>query len=279
MLIAAWTAFGIFFGTQGYIREVYGGRPASLPGYITSWLLCGYTWAILTLPILRFSRRFSLARLGWTTFVPLHLAASVLFGVVALGIYVVLFSALFGLRDRTLWQFYQSLAVTEFQSEMLVYLAVVGVATAWSRLFAEPSQVNGPAELIQEAPHTALTSTNFDNGSGHTNGYLKRLPIKDNGRISLVDVDKIEWIESYGNYLKVHTADGRHIYRETMTAIEKKLDMQRFVRIRRSAIVRVDQVVELRPNANGEYEVALKNGIKIASTRHYRKNLEALLAR
>ena len=32
LLIAVWTAFGLFFGTQGYIRETYFGRNARLTG-------------------------------------------------------------------------------------------------------------------------------------------------------------------------------------------------------------------------------------------------------
>ena len=63
LVLAVWTAFGLFFGTQNYVRDIYAGNKASLPGYLVGWLLCGYSWGILTWPVLRFLRRFSLSAL------------------------------------------------------------------------------------------------------------------------------------------------------------------------------------------------------------------------
>lgn len=271
VLIAAWTAFGLFFGTQNYIRDVYGGKPASFPGHVIAWLVCGYSWGILTTPILRFARRFSLERLGWSWFFLVHIPASVVFSALALGVYVLLFKFLLGGNGKPLGAFYAAVFVNEFQSEILIYLLIVSVATVYRRAFpSEPAvELNAPQEIVpgqwaEEAPVTG-------------NGHLKRLSIKDNGRISLVDVDIIDWIESYGNYLKIHTAETRHLHRETMANIERKLDPQTFIRVRRSAIVRLDQIQELRPIAPGEYEILLKNGIRLSSTRHYKKNIETLV--
>src|SRR2546423_13018362 len=84
-LVAAWTAFGLFFGTQNYVRDVYVGKGASLPGYIAGWLLCGYSWAVLTSPVLRLVRAFSLQRLGWSKFFLFHIPAAAVFFSVQLG--------------------------------------------------------------------------------------------------------------------------------------------------------------------------------------------------
>jgi two-component system LytT family response regulator len=62
-----------------------------------------------------------------------------------------------------------------------------------------------------------------------------------------------------------------------MDGIEKKLNPQKFLRLRRSAIVRIEQIKELQPLFNGEFEVVLKNGTRLTSSRRYRKNLDALL--
>ena len=64
-----------------------------------------------------------------------------------------------------------------------------------------------------------------------------------------------------------------------MTAVEQKLDPQKFIRIRRSTMIRINEVKELRPVLNGEYEVLLKNDTVLTSTRRYRKNLETLIER
>src|SRR5215831_14520671 len=84
ILVGVWTAFGLFFGTQNYIRDTYAGRSASLPGYIIGWIFCGYSWGFLTAPVLLFIRRYSLTRLGWARFLAVHLPAAVFFSLVQL---------------------------------------------------------------------------------------------------------------------------------------------------------------------------------------------------
>ena len=272
LLVAVWTAFGLFFGTQGYIRDIYFGRSASLAGYIIGWIFCGYSWAILTLPVLLFARRFSPERLGWTRFFGVHIAAAVLFSLIQLGIYLVIAGILFGRSDRSLWEFYKFLLANELQSSLLVYLAIVSVITVYDRFLRKVQTAEQPvvrADMIsQGSPEIA---------SNGTNGFLRRISVKESGKIVLIDVDQINRIESYGNYLFLHTPQRKFIYRETMAAIEKKLDPARFVRIRRSAIVRIDQIRELYPTDNSEFEILLVDGSVLTSTRRYRKNLEPVL--
>src|SRR5437867_4107098 len=109
ILLAVWTAFGLFLGTQDYVRDVYFGRSASLPGYIVGWTFCGYSWAILTFPVLFFARRFSLERLKWPRFFLVHIPVAFLFSMAQLGIYLLIAGVLFNRRDRGLWDFYKFL--------------------------------------------------------------------------------------------------------------------------------------------------------------------------
>ncbi len=107
--------------------------------------------------------------------------------------------------------------------------------------------------------------------------YLDRIAVKDAGRITLVDVNEIDWISSEGNYVQLHAKGKTHLLRETMDGIERKLNPQKFLRLRRSTIVRVEEIKELTPLFNGEVELVLKNGTKLSSSRRYRKNLETIL--
>jgi hypothetical protein len=266
LVIVVWTAFGLFFGTQNYVRDIYSGNEASLPGYLVGWLLCGYSWGVLTVPVLRFLRRFSLPALGWSRFLLVHLPGGVVFAAVQLGIYTLIASVLAlisGSEGRSLTEFYSRLFVQEFQSSYLVYLAIIATVTSYDRIF-RTNKAGGDAILVETI-----------NGNGK--GYLKRVPVKDNGRIVLVDVLDIDWIESNGYYLFLHTGTKRHIFRETMAAMEHKLDPEQFARIRRSAIVRIDRIEELRPGRNGEYEIVLRGDTRLSSTRRYRKNIESVI--
>ncbi len=107
--------------------------------------------------------------------------------------------------------------------------------------------------------------------------YLERVAVKEAGRITFVDVDEIDWISSDGNYVQLHAKGKTHLLRETMDGIERKLNPQKFLRLRRSTIVRIEQIKELHPLFNGEFEIILKNETKLSSSRRYRQNLDALL--
>jgi two-component system, LytTR family, response regulator len=107
--------------------------------------------------------------------------------------------------------------------------------------------------------------------------YLERIAIKKAERIVFVRADEIVWISSEGNYVKLHTARETHLLRETMDKIEQKLNPDKFLRLRRSVIASIEQIKELHPLFGGEFEVVLNGGIKLSSSRRYRKNLDALL--
>lgn len=107
--------------------------------------------------------------------------------------------------------------------------------------------------------------------------YQERIAIRHNGNVILLNVHEIDWIVAQGNYVRLHTQSRTHILRETMNGIESKLESARFVRLRRSTIVRIDRIKELRPLFNGEYTVILKDNTEFTSSRRYRKNLDVLL--
>lgn len=108
--------------------------------------------------------------------------------------------------------------------------------------------------------------------------YIDRLTIRDPGRLRIVEVDDISWIESAGNYIDIHVYSQRKSYllRDTMAAIEKRLDPALFARIHRSSIVRKSDIVELRPGDKGDAEVILKCGTVLTMSRRNREALADL---
>lgn len=107
--------------------------------------------------------------------------------------------------------------------------------------------------------------------------HLQRIAVRENERIRFLPVEQIEWITSQGNYIEVNSAGKKLLVRETMDGIERKLSPRDFLRIRRSTIVRIGEIKELNHLFGGEFEVILSNGMKLSSSRRYRKNLDALL--
>src|SRR5581483_2007218 len=107
--------------------------------------------------------------------------------------------------------------------------------------------------------------------------YPGRVVVKSAGRIFFVNVDEIDRIEAAGNYVMLHVADKAHLLRETMDAMEARLDPEKFVRIRRSVSVNVEYIRELRPLFKGEYVIILRDGTELTSSRRYRDHLSPLL--
>ncbi|HEU4886422.1 MAG TPA: LytTR family DNA-binding domain-containing protein [Thermoanaerobaculia bacterium] len=106
--------------------------------------------------------------------------------------------------------------------------------------------------------------------------YAKRLAIKGDGRVMLVDVDEVDRLEAAGNYVEVHSGARHHLLRETTGSLEARLDPARFVRVSRSSIVNADRVRELQPMFNGDFVVVLRDGTKVAGSRRYRAAFDKL---
>jgi two-component system LytT family response regulator len=116
-------------------------------------------------------------------------------------------------------------------------------------------------------------------GAGAQPHTPKRLAVPVGDRIRFIDVAEIEWIEAAGNYVRLHTTNGAHLLRGSMDGMERRLGPSRFIRLRRSILVQVQRIRELQPIVNGEYAVALASGIRLTSSRRYRRNLDLLLQR
>jgi len=107
--------------------------------------------------------------------------------------------------------------------------------------------------------------------------YSERLVVKTGGRVFFLNTDEIDWIEAEGNYVSIHTGAKGYLLRETISSLETQLDPREFVRIHRSAIVRLDRIKELQPWSHGEYHVILHDGTQLTLSRSYRDKLQAAL--
>jgi two-component system, LytTR family, response regulator len=105
----------------------------------------------------------------------------------------------------------------------------------------------------------------------------RRFPVRAGARIGFVDVESIDWIQADGNYVRLHTANGSHLLRESLSALEAQLDPREFLRIHRSTMVRLRAVQQLESLFKGEYLVILTDGTRLTSSRPYRAALERAL--
>ena len=99
-----------------------------------------------------------------------------------------------------------------------------------------------------------------------------------NGELVL-DVDEIDWIQAEDYYAAVHARGRRHLIRESLASLEQRLDPEGFVRVHRSAIVRLDRVREIRSAGAGESVLILRDGTRVPVSRRRREQVTELIRR
>ena len=151
------------------------------------------------------------------------------------------------------------------------YWGNFGTASAIVALYSVPIYV-AVAAIGQ-----ALARTRPDSLVLRADAYPRRLAIRERGRTELVETRDIDHVEVAGHYLCIHAGDTVHITRGRLGALERQLDPAEFARVHRSTIVRLDRIRALDERRNGDCELLLAGGRRIAASRAYRAPLQARL--
>lgn len=144
-------------------------------------------------------------------------------------------------------------------------------------LLQAETRLNASAPPVAESRDVAdpLADPAAPDPAADPSGFPRRFLVKGDGQMYFVAVDDIDWIEAYGNYVRLHVGKGVHLIRETLGNIERKLDATRFARVHRSSIVNLDRVARMDLWGAGDYVVLLKDGTKLKLSRWYRSRIEA----
>jgi two-component system, LytTR family, response regulator len=106
---------------------------------------------------------------------------------------------------------------------------------------------------------------------------VTRLAVPRDGNVTILPVDAIDWIEAVDYLARIHAGNERHLLRESLASLMRRLDQAQFMRIHRSAVVRIDCVRELRVDTNGEMSVVLSNCTQLPVSRRRRASARAIL--
>jgi two-component system LytT family response regulator len=131
--------------------------------------------------------------------------------------------------------------------------------------------------LLAEAAFHGLRQAIRPEHSPRDEAFLTRFVVRSAKSLAFVETADVDWIEADDDYVRLHTGPKTHLVRSTLNALERQLDPTVFVRIHRSAIVRVARVKELLHAAHGDYVVRLTDGTRLRLSRSYRARLGAAL--
>lgn len=104
-----------------------------------------------------------------------------------------------------------------------------------------------------------------------------RLLFRADGEIHVISPEEIRWIESEGDYVKIHAGPKTKLVRMSLVKVLQKLNPEHFVRIHRSTIVNLAHVRKVSPALYGEYTVELAEGERLKVSRTYVHGLKAYL--
>ena len=124
----------------------------------------------------------------------------------------------------------------------------------------------------KEMPHvSALLENNI------YEGYQHRIVVKDNGLIRIIPAQDIYYIEASDDYIKIVTKDGSYLKKSTLSHVEQTLDPQQFVRVHRSYLVPVTQLMRIEPYEKESHIALLHCGAKVTVSKSGMAKLKTLL--
>ncbi len=90
-----------------------------------------------------------------------------------------------------------------------------------------------------------------------------RIVVKDNGKIKIIPLPQVQYVEAADDYVKIHTAEGNFLKKKTMQYFEASLPQQEFIRIHRSYIVNAQLITRITPYEKDSNLALLTTGAQL----------------
>ncbi len=129
-------------------------------------------------------------------------------------------------------------------------------------------------ELLRDIEHTDATT---ESRSPQSPGHIQQFAIRDRQGIRVVAADRIEWIESADHFAYAHIGTERFLLEKSLAEIDRLVDPNQYVRIRRNAIVNLAAVVSVHGGRFGALDIRLKSGREFSTSRKLPSQIRRLL--
>jgi len=96
-----------------------------------------------------------------------------------------------------------------------------------------------------------------------TNLHTNRIVVKDNGKIKIIPVSQVQYLEAADDYVKIFTPDGIFLKKKTMQHFEDSLPSQEFIRTHRSYIINAQLITRIQPHEKDSHLVLLTTGARL----------------
>ncbi|NHZ88301.1 response regulator [Massilia sp. CCM 8733] len=136
-----------------------------------------------------------------------------------------------------------------------------------ARLAAALARAEAMLDLRQRPAYGAALRAWADPGA--PDQYWRQVSVRSVGRIECIELADVDWIETCGNYVNLHLATRSVMHRLPLSRLLRHLDPARFLRVHRSAVVRIGQAANLEVVGDGAWRLTLRSGAQVpVSERH-----------
>ena len=104
-----------------------------------------------------------------------------------------------------------------------------------------------------------------------------RLLVPEGRRMVPLAVSAIMWVRAEGDYARIHAGGKSYLVYRTLNDLEARLEPADFLRVHRSAIVRLDQIVEVQAAGSSRYHLTLADGTTLIVSRSRAAALRRLI--
>ncbi len=91
----------------------------------------------------------------------------------------------------------------------------------------------------------------------------QRVVVKLAGKIRIIPVEDIHYLEAADDYVKIHTREGSFLKNKTMGHFETVLSKNHFVRTHRSYMVNITEITRIDPYEKDNHLAMLKSGERV----------------
>jgi len=144
----------------------------------------------------------------------------------------------------------------------------------------EPPRLRAALERVRDRlkHHTArLPAQELLAAARPSGARLDRILIREEARVLILPVDKLDYVEAQDDYLWFNAEGKRHRKQQTMSDLESQLDPQRFVRIHRSYLLNIDRLSRLELYSKDSWLAILTSGAHLPVSRAGHARLKELM--
>ena len=147
-------------------------------------------------------------------------------------------------------------AIKAFEAHAVDYLLKPFSKERFSKAIEKWLALNGTQQQ-KAATEKLLSSAN------ELSAQAERIVVKTGGKIKIIPVAELQYMEAADDYVKLYTKDGSYLKNKTMAFFEQTLNNLQFVRTHRSYIINIQEITRIEPYEKESHLAILKSGAQI----------------